>query len=62
MQLGDATYDVVLCQQGLQPALRGSQSGDLAAGTVNHQPNFLAARLNGTENRHQKPGNLANVG
>jgi uncharacterized protein YuzE len=27
-----------------------------------HQSNFLAARLNGTENRPKMPGNLANVG
>ena len=40
MQLGDATYDVVLCQQGLQPALRGSQSDDLAVGTVNQLTEF----------------------
>jgi hypothetical protein len=32
------------------PALCGGQSGDLAAGTVSHQSNFLAAPLNGTEN------------
>ena len=39
-----------------------AQSDDLAVGTVSHQGNFLAARLNGTENRPKMPGDLANVG
>ena len=32
------------------PALCGGKPNDLAAGTASHRLNFLAARLNGTEN------------
>jgi len=38
------------------PALCGGKPNDLAAGTANHQLNFLAARLNGTENPPKRPG------
>jgi hypothetical protein len=38
------------------------QVGDLAAGTVSRQSNFVSARLTGTENRPQKSGNLENAG
>jgi hypothetical protein len=44
------------------PALCGGKPNDLAAGTTSHRLNFLAARLNGTENCPKMPGNLANVG
>ena len=44
------------------PALCGGQSDDFAAGTVSRQTNFVAARVDGTENRPQKPGDLGNVG
>src|SRR5829696_8278170 len=36
-------------------ALRGGQSAGLAARTGNHQSNFVAARLDGTENRLKNP-------
>src|SRR4051795_9274380 len=41
-------------------ALRGGQSANLTAGTVNHQSAFAAARSDRTENRRQTCGNLAN--
>jgi hypothetical protein len=37
------------------PALYGGKPNDLAAGTASHQSNFLAARLNGTENPPKQP-------
>ena len=36
--------------RAMRPALCGGKPNDLAAGTVSHQSNFLAAPLNGTEN------------
>jgi hypothetical protein len=42
-------------------ALRGGQFANLAAGTVNHQSAFAAARSDRTENRRQTCGNLANL-
>src|SRR4051812_3550289 len=38
------------------PALCGGQSDDLAAATVSHRSNFLAAGLYGTENSTKQPG------
>src|SRR5215213_3904710 len=38
-------------------AFRGDQSGYLAAGTVSHEPNFLAARPSKTASRSKMPGN-----
>ena len=37
------------------PALCGGKPNDLAAGTASHRSNFLAARLNGTENPPKRP-------
>jgi hypothetical protein len=37
------------------PALCGGKPTDLAAGIASHQSNFLAARLNGTENPPKQP-------
>jgi hypothetical protein len=37
-------------------ALCGGKPNDLAAGTASHRLNFLAARLNGTENPPKRPG------
>src|SRR4051812_41668456 len=38
------------------PAFCGCKPNDLAAGTASHRLNFLAARLNGTENPPKRPG------
>jgi hypothetical protein len=37
------------------PASCGDTPNDLAAGTASHRLNFLAARLNGTENPPKQP-------
>src|SRR3954451_23695191 len=37
------------------PALCGGMPTDLVAGTASHRSNFLAARLNGTENHPKRP-------
>jgi hypothetical protein len=39
------------------PTLGGDQFGDLAPGTVSHQPNFVVVRADGAEHCPQKPGN-----
>jgi hypothetical protein len=38
------------------PALCRGKPNDLAVGTASHRLNFLAARLNGTENYPKRPG------
>lgn len=43
-------------------AFRGGLSNDLAAGTVSHPSNFVAACLGEVEIPPKIPGNLANVG
>jgi hypothetical protein len=37
------------------PALYGGKPNDLAAGTASHRLNFLAVRLDGTENPPKRP-------
>jgi hypothetical protein len=44
------------------PALRGGQPDDLASKQGHLRSNFLAGRVDETENHAQQPGNLGNVG
>ena len=55
-------FGLVTFAQHCQRCSNAGYFDNLVAGIVSHRSNFVAARLNGTENRPQKLGNPGNVG